>query len=935
MKKIFILFLLFFYSTIAVQAAPAPEIFVQTGHSSPVKFVAMNPGGSHLVTTEDGQISRFMKIWDIASSREIKTVKLETEHGMANNIHFISDDKFIVIYRKSAEIYDLHGQKIQTLPLPKSMLFGMMTIDKDKRYLFDKTFMGTKIYGMKDGAEIFLPELQRFKSYEIYHQAVADLGYGYYGVFHKGQTSRGNVDYVIYDENLDVRKKGSLKIPDVAYGSAFQISPDLQYLAYQAGNRKDKILVFNLATVELTISYQTRALAKPEKEGLAGETLYFGFLPDGRLRIEYDRQKSNRTISARSEMVLVSSIKNGIYTEKKLILDDVTGQIAFQYQVSPYLFTDKSTLFAGFAGGDVKMIDSNTGAEIKSFGVKPVVFSFSHNVGDLLLNYQDEYSFSDKIITQRFNLWDLGGAGLKKVNVTASTGLYSQPERITAQYTGTAWYSTDPEKLYSSIPREFLKDNYKQHEKYGRIQGIIFLTKDELRFHTDALQHKLVLKDKKTGKLLADLYAFADGEWIIMTPEGYYSASANGDKYLSVRINNNVYGIENYREAFFRPDLVKIAIKGNALEGYKNLAQVGNPPSVRIENMPDKVATDSVKINVGITDQGGGVGEIRLFLNDTSVMTDNTRAVSIKAVAGRNELVRSYTLKLLPGENVIKAIAFDKENNVQSNPAVHKITAVYKEKRKPALYALVIGINEYKNPKLTLKYAVADANLFSSTLRETAGGLFDKVEITSLILREKSTKSNILKELNKYKELDPADVFAFYVASHGTVDEGEYFLITSNVGALSTDKLKTDAVTQKELREAIANIPAAKKLIVIDTCNAGKLGEQLQMAMLTRGMSEDTAMKILSRAVGSTIISASSSLQEALEGYKNHGLFTYVLTEGMRGKADPGRTGYIKTSALAAYVEETVPELAENVFKKAQYPTKAVNGNDFPIGRIK
>ena len=131
------------------------------------------------------------------------------------------------------------------------------------------------------------------------------------------------------------------------------------------------------------------------------------------------------------------------------------------------------------------------------------------------------------------------------------------------------------------------------------------------------------------------------------------------------------------------------------------------------------------------------------------------------------------------------------------------------------------------------------------------------------------------------------------------------------------------------------NVSAAKKLIVIDTCNAGKLGEQLQMAMLTRGMSEDTAIKILSRSVGSTIIYASTSLQEALEGYKVHGLFNYVLTEGMRGKADASHSGYVKRSDLVSYVEETVPEIAESFFKRAQYPTKAVNGQDFPIGRMK
>ncbi|MDO9288147.1 MAG: caspase family protein [Thermodesulfovibrionales bacterium] len=190
-----------------------------------------------------------------------------------------------------------------------------------------------------------------------------------------------------------------------------------------------------------------------------------------------------------------------------------------------------------------------------------------------------------------------------------------------------------------------------------------------------------------------------------------------------------------------------------------------------------------------------------------------------------------------------------------------------------------------------------------------------------------------MKELKAFRRIHPDDLFVFFVASHGTVDDGEYFLITSNVGSTRTEKLKTDALPQGMLKELIANIPATKKLIIIDTCSAGALGEAIQVAMLTRGMSEDTAMKILSRAVGSTILSASTSLQEAVEGYQGHGLFTYVLVEGLKGKADKGKTGYVKTTELADYVDNEVPILAEKVFKKAQYPTISISGQAFPIGK--
>jgi uncharacterized caspase-like protein len=247
---------------------------------------------------------------------------------------------------------------------------------------------------------------------------------------------------------------------------------------------------------------------------------------------------------------------------------------------------------------------------------------------------------------------------------------------------------------------------------------------------------------------------------------------------------------------------------------------------------------------------------------------------------------------------------------------------------------VVIGINEYTNPKLQLNYAVADAGLFADTLKKGAVSLFEKVIIKTLVTKEETTRENILRELRAMQSLNPDDLFVFYVASHGTVDDGEYFLITSNVGSLSTPKLKTDAISQNTLKELVSNIPATKKLIVIDTCSAGRLGDAIQTAMLTRGTSEDTAMKVLSRAVGSTILSASTSVQDALEGYQGHGLFTYVVSDGLTGKADKSGSGFVKTTELADYVDSEVPVLAERIFKKPQYPTISISGMGFPIGRV-
>jgi uncharacterized caspase-like protein len=128
-------------------------------------------------------------------------------------------------------------------------------------------------------------------------------------------------------------------------------------------------------------------------------------------------------------------------------------------------------------------------------------------------------------------------------------------------------------------------------------------------------------------------------------------------------------------------------------------------------------------------------------------------------------------------------------------------------------------------------------------------------------------------------------------------------------------------------------VPCTKKLVFLDTCNAGALGTELQRILLTRGLSQQSAMNLLSRAVGSTILSAATSAQEALEGYQGHGLFTYVLTEGLKGKAALAPGGFIRTTELATCVEDQVPALAEQVFHRAQFPTVCISGQGFPIGK--
>ena len=452
------------------------------------------------------------------------------------------------------------------------------------------------------------------------------------------------------------------------------------------------------------------------------------------------------------------------------------------------------------------------------------------------------------------------------------------------------------------------------------------------------------LWDISDGKEIAQLISFTDGEWIIITPEGYFNASLNGAKHLNVRIGNSVFGIDQFYAKFYRPELVQLAITGKEMPKGESLGDIlaKNPaPIIQIVSplSGSSIDKDNVTVSLKIKDNGGGIGNVMIYLNGSQVANE-TRGLMVKGKLSANEKELSFTIPLIEGQNEIKAIAFNKENSMESNPAsVYVISKAVLQ--KPNLYALVIGINEYKNKSISLNYAVPDAKAFANTLKKTAAPLFGKTDIRMLTTPEETTKEAITKVFEEIRlKIKSNDLFVFYNASHGIVDvvdgEEQYFLLTSNVLLLSSRHIGKDAMGQKELAKLIGSISAQKKVVILDTCNAGKGGREIQIALLqqTRGLTDSTAVKLLQRAIGSAVFSASSDTQMALEGYKGHGLFTYVLIEGLQGKADVKKDGYITVLGLADYVEEQVIKLSEEVFKRQQTPTIQTGAN-FPIGKVR
>ena len=76
---------------------------------------------------------------------------------------------------------------------------------------------------------------------------------------------------------------------------------------------------------------------------------------------------------------------------------------------------------------------------------------------------------------------------------------------------------------------------------------------------------------------------------------------------------------------------------------------------------------------------------------------------------------------------------------------------------------------------------------------------------------------------------------------------------------------------------------------------------------------------------------ASADDQVALEGYENHGVFTYIVLQGLAGDADANNDSYITVKELSLFIENTVPDVTYNRWGYEQVPQSHLPHQDFPV----
>jgi WD40 repeat protein len=448
----------------------------------------------------------------------------------------------------------------------------------------------------------------------------------------------------------------------------------------------------------------------------------------------------------------------------------------------------------------------------------------------------------------------------------------------------------------------------------------------------------------KTGENLVGLAAFSSSDYMYVTEDNYYFSTGGSMEYINFSLNDRLYSFDQFDVKFNRPDIVlsklpystKAEINAYHKAYEKRMKKMGFNmdnqeesfviPQVSLKNMSDfQISTlvDSLRLVITAKDSVYNLSRINVWVNDIPIYGEHGKDLSqlfTKVYYGE------HYIKLSPGRNKIQISAVNYPGYESLKETIY-IDLDQKEK-KPDLYLVSIGVSTYETKAFNLEYAAKDAmdisNLFKSNNK-----YYDKIHNIN-ITDSNAVKDVIMKAKDELMKSKINDVVIVFFAGHGLLSSDmDYYLGTYDINFYFPEE---KGMKYEELESLLNEIPARKKMLLIDACHSGEVDadEAVVDAENPDNLGGDGEragdQKILSQSAfelmkhmfadirkgsGSTVISSAGGAEYAYESAKTkNGIFTYIFIKGItEKKADLNKDGKIMVSEMRDYLMENVSKM--------------------------
>lgn len=219
-------------------------------------------------------------------------------------------------------------------------------------------------------------------------------------------------------------------------------------------------------------------------------------------------------------------------------------------------------------------------------------------------------------------------------------------------------------------------------------------------------------------------------------------------------------------------------------------------------------------------------------------------------------------------------------------------------------WAVIVGIGQFKDTNINLKYASKDAKDFYNFLIKEKGFQQDHVK---LLTDKAATRANILSLMGSKwlpRVAEPDDLVVIYFSSHGSPSSldagGVNYLVAHDTDP--NDLYATGIAMQDLARIIKARVHCDRIMLVLDACHSGVV------APSAKGMAREANVNVeqIVQGTGQLVLSSSSPEQRSWESKRYEGsVFTKHLIDGLRKNGKYTRLG----EAFAYMDEETKREV--------------------------
>ncbi|MEW6671387.1 MAG: caspase family protein [Thermodesulfobacteriota bacterium] len=916
-----------------------------SGHAATVRTLTYGPGGRYLLS---GSWDKTIKLWDVAAGREVRTFVGHT--AAVNAVAFSPDGRYVlsaggkdgtVRYWEAVsgrELANLRGHTGEVTSVAFSA-DGRMAVSGS----FDRT---VRIWDLARAGELkSLPAGE----VSVFSVAISPDG---------GQLLAGSRNMSLWD--LAAGKKLRTLEGKVNWVNRVALAPDGKYAL--SGNFDGTINLWDSITAQRLWTFT----------GTKGIVSSLAFAPDNRsiLDCRSDGPLTLREVETGRELLRIDGQGAAAFSRdgKWIVSGDAANRIrlwdaASGRDVKSFAgHTDKILCVAfssdgrtiASAGRDktVRLWDIESGREMRAFK------NFRYHVNAVAFSPDDKRVFAGSSDNTAKLFEVQSGRQLQEWKDFAISSVAFSPD---GRYALTSGFDGTPKLLAVATGERVM--NFKGH-KLNAYSAVF--SPDGKRIITGSGDGTMRIWDVKSGLETGQFIGFIDGEWIVITPEGYYNSSRQGHENLNIRLGSSVYGIDQFYDVFYRPDIVAAKLKGDDISGLITLtiddALRNPPPTVAFTSVPTATDQSAVKVCYQVKSAGGGIGEVRLFHNGKLIESDGFYRDIAKASAAKTELaalnsrgiyedMRAVTVKgtgdgtpivskskgevfedckeveSVSGENEVSVTAFNNTNTVQSYMKTAGFSASIKGE-EPHLYILSIGIDKYKEGSVNLKYPVKDATDMARKLVQQSATLFNPKNIHPEMLTDKeAAKAKILNKIDAISQkIKPGDSFILFGAGHGILLQNQYYMLTSEFdGSVSEETM----ISSNEIVEMSKRIKSLSQLFIFDTCHAGGVDT------IVSGL-YDARMSVLAKKMGLHIYASASSKEAAMDGYQGNGLFTFTLMDGLSNKteADRNTDGRVSLEELGEYSKQSTAAISKRIGHQ-QTPLIINFGRDNPVYSLK